>query len=308
MTPDKAAALRLRSLVANIGDGETELVNQELRELDPSIKVLLCIVAGSLVLSGASVICYLVGASPLGGATLSLDSLAAAVTGIVAGAPFAGVRSVMWGKEVRTKLPAVDFLLMQEFDYFEPILTGMSSWQVAVVLMAEVLPPLVMVLPTAQAGLSETYAAYASDIFNGVLGLNVDVPAVSETLALLTTAALAAIGQLLNVKVSRREVDAIQEAMVNADRYYRLMATGPGLGPTQWRDMSQAFKNVARKYLEAMESAAQLSGMLTAGEVIYLGLLWQATGDLWAPFAASMMVLGVDIAQMRRIIAKDTSL
>lgn len=57
-----------------------------------------------------------------------------------------------------------------------------------------------------------------------------------------------------------------------------------------------------------MESAAQLSGMLTAGEVIYLGLLWQATGDLWAPFAASMMVLGVDIAQMRRIIAKDTSL
>lgn len=50
-------------------------------------------------------------------------------------------------------------------------------------------------------------------------------------------------------QVSRREVDAIQEAMVNADRYYRLMATGPGLGPTQWRDMSQAFKNVARKYL-----------------------------------------------------------
>lgn len=65
------------------------------------------IVAGSLVLSGASVICYLVGASPLGGATLSLDSLAAAVTGIVAGAPFAGVRSVMWGKEVRTKASAL---------------------------------------------------------------------------------------------------------------------------------------------------------------------------------------------------------
>ena len=103
---------------------------------------------------------------------------------------------------------------MQEFDYFEPILTGMSSWQVAVVLMAEVLPPLVMVLPTAQAGLSETYAAYASDIFNGVLGLNVDVPAVSETLALLTTAALAAIGQLLNVKARAAVTRAAQAAQV----------------------------------------------------------------------------------------------
>lgn len=264
---------------------------------------------------------------------------------------------------------------MQEFDYFEPLLTGMSGWQAAVVLTAEVLPPLLVVLPAAQSGLAMAYAVYATDVFNQALGLGVDVPAVSETLALLTTAALAAIGQLLNVKVSQEEVTAIKEAMENADRYYRLTATGPG-APADWEGMSRSFKEVAKKYLvsetlgapdgqqrhrgsrlrladprligasfgartiegamvlcflrqivfasavltcashalpalpcaqSAMEVASQLAAMFTAGEVIYLGLLWRATDDLWAPFMAALVVLAVDIAYIRRVIKREAS-
>lgn len=50
---------------------------------------------------------------------------------------------------------------------------------------------------------------------------------IPEFLAIATTAAIAAIAQLLNTKASQQEVDVIQEALANADRYYRVLGTGP---------------------------------------------------------------------------------
>ena len=336
----------------------------ELRNLDPNLKILLSVIAASLVSSGALVLVYLFGGSTTGGASLSLSSLAAAVIGVVVAAPFAGIRSVMWGREVRDKLPAVNYLLMKEYEYFEPVLHGMSDVQAALVLVCEVLPPLLMVLPAAQSGLTLAYGLYVIDVDtfamaagSGRLDLVSDVPAVASTLALLTAAALAATGQLINVKVSQKEVDMIREAMTQADRFYRLTASGtmddapqpresetgkaneigvetrpeattstststntstststsssPSASASTstagggWQALSAAFQDVGQRYIDASTGAANLAGVLTAAEVIYLSLLWQFTDDLAAPFASALTILAVDIAYIRKVIANE---
>lgn len=49
--------------------------------------------------------------------------------------------------------------------------------------------------------------------------------------------------------------------------------------------------------------ATRFAAALGALEVIYLGGLWQQTGDLAAPMAAALVAAAVDFSHMRRLAA-----
>jgi len=305
--PYEAANTRLSNLLSGVGGGEDELYDAILTNENPWVKTGLVAASGVLVGSGSFVICglcQLVGqeADILGGATLTLDSLAAAAVGLVAGLPLAGLRAVLWGKEMKTKLPAVEKMLDLEQEYYQPVLEGLSDLQVAIVMTAEVLPTLLIVLPAAQSGLTFSYSVY-TQLVGALVGKEGDVMAVSESLALLTTAALSAIGQLVNGSINAEQKETIDEALKNSERYYKLTWLQPGRTKEDAEDARKAFEYVARTYVDTWQDSSRLTAIFTAGEVIYLGLLWRATGDLWAPFVCTMLPHAVDFYFVRKNLA-----
>lgn len=137
---------------------------------------------------------------------------------------------------------------------------------------------------------------------------------------------MAAIAQLINTKASRKEVDLIQEAVDNADRYYRVMAVQPSVsprGPTTMNperstsgatagpsaalpsadENAAAFKSVATTWIKRGQDASKISGMLTALEVIYLGVMWRLTEDMASALVAGFFVQGIDFFFIRRVLA-----
>ncbi|CAG9460931.1 unnamed protein product [Pedinophyceae sp. YPF-701] len=305
MDPYKAANIRLTNLLSGVGSGDDEMFDQILREEAPWTKVGFALGSGGLVAAGASLICFLCElagqrADILGGATLTLDSLAAAAVGLVAGIPLAGLRAVIWGPDIRSRLSSVNKMVELEEEYYQPILAGMNDVQAAITLTSEVLPTLLILLPAAQYGLTFSYGVYCELTAQLVHAKDLDVTATSETLALLTTAALTAIGQLVNGSISEEQKQTVDDALENADRYYRLMWMQPGRTQEDAQDARRAFEYVARTYVDTWQEASRLSAMLAAGEVIYLGLLWRATGDLWAPFVAAMLPHMVDFYFVRK--------
>lgn len=63
-------------------DGEMEMVNEALENELPQTKLAFAAAAGSIIVLGASAICWLCGTDPLGGASLSPHSLKAAEVGV----------------------------------------------------------------------------------------------------------------------------------------------------------------------------------------------------------------------------------
>lgn len=55
--------------------------------------------------------------------------------------------------------------------------------------------------------------------------------------------------------------EVVATALVNADRYYRVMAPG------RPEEAAHAFKNVAQAWLAQRKSSSRLSGFLLAGQV-----------------------------------------
>lgn len=64
---------------------------------------------------------------------------------------------------------------------------------------------------------------------------------------------------LTKLKLLSQEV--VATALVNADRYYRVME------PERPEEAARAFKNVAQAWLAQRNSSSRLSGFLLAGQV-----------------------------------------
>ena len=86
----------------------------------------------------------------------------------------------------------------------------------------------------------------------------------------------------------------------NADRYYKVMATGlTDRNPTA---ASAAFKAVAEQWMTTRVQACTLQAVMTATEVLFLTLLWRLNGDMSAPLTAAMMMTGVEYAFRKKLV------
>lgn len=95
--------------------------------------------------------------------------------------------------------------------------------------------------------------------------------------------------------------EVVATAMQNADRYYRVMTSSMN-GTTKDPDnAAKAFKAVASQWLQQRQQACTVLAVLTAGEVLFLGLLWRLTGDMAAPLTAATMMTAVECAFVRKL-------
>ena len=100
--------------------------------------------------------------------------------------------------------------------------------------------------------------------------------------------------------------DIVVTAMDNADRYYRVMSNGVNATAKDPEDAAKAFKAVASQWLQQRQQACTLLAVVTAGEVIFMGLLWRLTDDMAAPMAAATMMTAVEYAFVKKLVDPGT--
>lgn len=296
--PFVAAGSRLQSLLSGIGDGEEEVLESYLSEQAPEFRMSLSLLAGGVISSGALALCWLTGSDPWGGASVSFHSLVAATLGAVSCVPLLMLRAGMWTSEARRHFPVLEELQRWQAEQSSPIVRDMSPAQMAVIVCCEALPTTLMTLPAAQGGLTASFEIYASHIREWGLS----VPEVGPPIAALAiTALLAACARLFEHAVTQEEHEVVATAMQNADRYYRVMTNSMN-GTTKDPDnAAKAFKAVASQWLQQRQQACTVLAVLTAGEVLFLGLLWRLTGDMAAPLTAATMMTAVECAFVRKL-------
>ncbi|KAK9813148.1 hypothetical protein WJX72_009864 [[Myrmecia] bisecta] len=298
--PFAAAGLRLQNLLSGVGDGEEELLQNMLSSEPAETKLLLSLLSGGVITVAALGVCWLCGTDPTGGMSVSASSLEAAGLGAVAALPLIALKLGLWSEQWRRSFPALDDAHRSQVEHFTPLISNMTPAQVSLVMLMEVLPTVLLVLPAAQGGLTASFSLYASHMHDIGLHLPEQGPSV---LALVLTAFLASLARLIENSVSGEEYAVVEAAMRNADRYYRLMS-----GPHQ-DDADKsciAFKSVAATWLNRKKVAGSFTAVLTAFEVVFLGILWRETGDLAAPLTAAMLSYSVDFAQLHKSMLADS--
>lgn len=291
------AGHRLRSLLNGVGDGEEEMLNSMLEEQAPEQKLMLCLLASGLVSAAAAAVCFLCGLDPLGGASLSLASLRAAAVGGAAAAPLVGLKALLWSESARRELPFLEDIHKAQVEAFKPVIANLNTAQTAVLLASEVVPGVLILLPATAGGIAKALGMYGD-----VAGVTLPefLPAV---LALMLTATMAGVGKVAETSVTLEEYEVVKDALDNADRYYRLMAMDRDSTPDDAQRAADAFKSVALTWMARNQVAVRFAAALGAVEVIYLGVLWQQTGDLSAPLVAALGAAAVDFAFIRRLSA-----
>lgn len=295
--PYQLAGQRLRSLLTGVGDGEEEMLNSMLEEQPAEQKLALCLLASGLISGGAAFVCWLCGLDPLGGASLSVASLHAAAVGGAAAAPLVALKALLWSERARRELPFLEDIHRAQVDAFQPVMANLNTAQMAVLLASEVVPGLLILLPAATGGIAKLLEMY------GDLA-GVDLPAfLPHVLALMVVSSIAGVGKVAETSVSLEEYEVVRDAVDNADRYYRLMAMNRDSTPADAERAANAFRAVALTWMARNQVAVRFAAALGALEVIYLGVLWQVTGDLSSPLVAAISAAAVDFAHIRRLSA-----
>ncbi|MEW5314206.1 MAG: hypothetical protein WDW38_005720 [Sanguina aurantia] len=275
-------------MIQSIGDGEEELVKAVMADEDPFMKIQAQIAFGGLLTIGAVIIASVCGKDPWGGASLSLESLAAAAIGAVAVVPLVALRAWTWSPAATRLLPALDEVHAGQLETTKPWLSGMTQEQVAVMMVVEVLPVTVLLYPAAQAGLTLSIGKYGELLSSW---LHYDFPEhTTAVTALMFTALMAAVGRAFELGVSPEEFEVVETASSNADRYYRVMLNGPA----EASRAAIAFRAVAQAWAESKAEACTIGAAITFVDVSYFGVLWYLTDDLTAPVVAALLLNWVD--------------
>ena len=101
--------------------------------------------------------------------------------------------------------------------------------------------------------------------------------------------------------------EVVATAMDNADRFYKVMTNRADDAFKDPDSAAEAFKVVASQWLQQRSQASLLLATLTAGEVLFLGVLWRLSNDMAAPLAASIMMTAVDFAFIKKLGSKTQS-
>jgi hypothetical protein len=291
----RQAGQRLRSLLAGVGDGEDELLNSMLEEEPAASKLVLCTLAAAAISGGAALVCWVCGLDPLGGASLSPDTARAAAIGGAAAVPLVALKLLIWSEQARQQWDVLDDIHRKQVEAFKPLMCNLSSAQMLLLLATEVVPGMLILLPATTGGITK-----ALEMYSGMAQVTLPefLPGV---LALCITALIAGAGKVAETSVSIEEYEVVEEALENADRFYRLTAVGPNSSPAEAQRAAEAFRSVALLWLARNQVATRAAGILGAAEIFYLGVLWQCTGDLAAPMVAALGSAAVDFANIRRL-------
>lgn len=286
----RRAILRLDNLLSGVGDGEDEHLNSVLASQSATNKLLLSTSAGVILFASCSMACWLCGNDPLGGASLSTDSLFAAFIGAGASVPLIILRRMLWNPTLIRESPVLQQLTFREAKYLEPLVSGLTKPQQAVILLIDTLTVVAVMLPALMGCIKSSLTVYF-DIVQEQTGFH--TPSfIPLGVALGLSSIIYAIGRFGNT-CNEDEVSVVVDAITNADRYYRVMSVtqgdrqDPSLNAT-------AFKMVAADWLTSAHSAAMLTGVIGFFDIIYLGMLWQLTGDLTAPAVVAVLCSAVE--------------
>lgn len=285
------ASFRLENLLSHVGDGEEDLFNSKLCEEPADVKLRLSVGIGAVVTILAILISSLCGTDPFGGASFSLDSLQAAAVGSLLAAPLVVLRHWAWSSSAHNQFPALQDMHRMQVEKMTPWMIGLQPVHVAIMLFLDVLPMTMLLYPASQSGLTLALTMYSTVIEGHGPGLSSQFISVA---ALVFTSTLAGIGQSLETNVSEEELEVVQTAVSNADRYYRLMAVDLRSSVADAQRAALAFKAVAAAWLASRQAAANTAGIVSLLDVFCLGGIWYLTHDLTAPAVGALLVNSVD--------------
>lgn len=151
-----------------------------------------------------------------GGASLSVQSLQAAALGAAAAIPLVLYKMGSWLPETQANNAALSALRKAQTENAKPWLQGMDSKQLFAHLVMDTLPPLFLMLPAAQAGLTSSFAFTSAALGNAT---GVDLPEeFGFMLALLMTGLVTAAVRSSDYMTDPAQVRVVADAVSNADR------------------------------------------------------------------------------------------
>lgn len=236
--------------------------------------------------------------------TPTASTLSWAAVGALAGLPLVGARVVCWSRGTGKQFPVVEEMHRLQLQIVTPWFSRMNRGHVVAMMVFEVVPVLLLLLPAAQ-GVLSTWGGSLLNVLDPMpLSQTNDVALgqgawearefLLRTAGLLLTAAIAAAGRGMELSPGEDEYEVIQTAMENADRYYRVMAMDVRNRGADADRAALAFKCVAQVWLETRSDASLLAAVLVFADVMYLGGLWYFTGNLAAPVVAALTSSYVD--------------
>lgn len=298
--PYQAAGQRLQSLLSGVGDGEEEMLNSMLMNETVEFKVTSALIAGTFISVLSYSFCWIADLDPFGGSSLSFSTFKAAAFGGLASLPLVILKYALWTDRVRRQFPFVDEILERQIQDFMPVLSSLSRLESLIILLSEVVPGILLLFPTTVGGISELLEWCGREV-----GFQLS-PSLASVTAISITALVVATSRGVNLLPGEEEEEIIRNAVENSERYYRLMGLNSnsvtGLQFTSQADATEsalAFQAVAAAWLSQKKLAARWDAALGAFEILYLGLLWQWTGDLAAPLLAAIASAAVDFGAIR---------
>lgn len=235
--------------------------------------------------------CMLFGNDPAGGARFSVDSLGAGMIGAIAGIPMIALRHYLWNGQGLRKSAVIEEMTSRKAEDLGPIVAGLSAPQRAAVIFFDAATVLSLMLVALMGCINSSLTVY-SHLAQENLGLPMpdELPFV---VAVAVSSLLYGMSQFAATSISDDEASIVEDAMENADRYYRVVAMSDETNGDP-RMHAVAFKAVAQDWFSQNQAAALLSGVLGFFDILYLGVLWQFTGDLTAPAVVAYLVSAVD--------------
>lgn len=299
------AKLRLQQLLSGVGDGYSEIVSSHLSNLNSNLKVFMWLnitLGGSLLAYGPlAVVDWLLGFDPIG-STWSLQSLELLMMGVLAAAPLVLLTAVSWIPDVKKTLPLVQEFHEGQVDVHTPLLSGMTQSQMALSAMAAAFSIELLVLPGMfqhvrflQAIVTQLHGILQSDLMltiqDGVAKMSIPNDSMSVLMALGLAACVAAGGEaaLHLGKLSQKEADVVQEAINNADRYYRVMSMNTDTSAQDAETAAQAFKQEASAWLNRHKRVALMAAGWNVLMTMYLGAVYMYCDNFTTPAVAGML-------------------
>ncbi|KAG2502064.1 hypothetical protein HYH03_000558 [Edaphochlamys debaryana] len=221
-----AACGRLQELLEQVSwESEDDMVRDELANQTPEMKLYLFCNIGSILAIGAFITCWITGENPLGGFGLHGSSLHAAMLGAMYGTPLVALSLLGRLRAAKQAVPVLEDLHECQRELIRPIVADLSLPQLLVLTSVTTIPCVMLLLPALHGTLVVGWQLLATDVLAPAglhlpqlpvpvrKGLTIFMPAVASGW-------LAAWFAMRQIDVTDRQLLAIREALLSADRHF----------------------------------------------------------------------------------------
>jgi len=201
-----------------------------------------------------------------GGISFSLETLQAIALGGLFALPLVGLRLWSWSPAASNVLPSLEDMHIAMLREAKPFYSGMS-WSQVLMMNALQIPPFLLLLLPASQGIIAASTAMSSNLMHpGMMeGLSSASEAATQahdllvrTTGLILTSGVVAIGQSLDLSLGIEEIEVLEVASENADRFYRVMSPDATSSNTEADTAANAFRAVVKAGRGGMGQACSL--------------------------------------------------